>query len=287
MPMKRIFRSLARLFLVTSVAFGWAVAQPVPVIHGDSLLCPNSQGLVGTQSFDTYQWYMRYFGSGQRNAITGATAQSLVIDYNTYSASYLSVHVSQGGDTATSPEFFVDGWAFLPPVVMTTGDFTTGGNGETIVCEGDTVFFTLMMPYDTLITWYLNGNPIPNSDTTVLAVTSAGQFTCSGAPTVCPNFIQTLGVNLDVVFEPCSTAVTRPALPLTVGPNPTRGPLQVEIGGHPIDRIGLVDAWGRQWELALDAGLQARLDLSSWPRGIYWLRVEAAGQVMSRPIQLH
>lgn len=173
-------------------------AQLNPTISGDDMLCPEGFGTLTTQQFDTYQWYIRYYGSPTTNIIPGETSQTLTMDYYNYAASYLSVVVTAGAQTDTSAEFFVDGWAFAGMTVMSNGDFTVGLNGESIICPGGSMSFEVMMPYNTNIQWFESGNPIPGANGTVLTVTQPGTYTVEGAPAVCPNYITSPGVELVV-----------------------------------------------------------------------------------------
>lgn len=242
-----------------------------PVIYGDSLLCPNSGGTLSTQAFDSYQWYRRYFGSTQSEPIPGATGQTLEMDYFNYAASFMSVKVTQAGTVYTSEEFFVDGLVFLPPVVQTTGDFTIGPQGETIVCPGDTVFFTLMNPYATNITWYQNGQSLPENTGQVLAVTDPGTYWVQGAPALCPQYIQGLGV--DLVVEACTTdSREAPTLEGVVFfPNPVSQELYVSpTGALSGKEVSLFNSSGQRvfaGKWPSDGGL----NLGSLESGSYWL----------------
>ncbi len=250
------------------------VVQPAtvePVIYGDSLLCPDSGGTLSTQEFDSYQWYRRYFGSSQSEPIPGATGQTLVMDYFNFAASFISVKVTKAGAVYTSDEFFVDGLVFLLPVVQTTGDFTIGPQGETIVCPGDTVFFTLKNPYTVNITWYQNGQPMPGDTGQVLVVTSPGIYWVQGAPALCPEFVQGLGVEL--VVEACTTDSREApeAEELSFFPNPVSRQLFVSPAGALAGKeLLLFNALGQrvfagQWPH--DGGLE----LGSLEPGLYWL----------------
>ncbi len=177
-----------------------------PTVTGTLMLCPNDTGSITTQVYGTYQWYKRPIG-GSAQAISGATSQSLSINYFDDAGYYFSVEATDSGCTEMSPEVLVDGWVFLLPSVSSTGDFTIGTNGETIVCDGDTMYFTLLPPYDTNIIWYESGNPIPGDTSTVLTVTDAGFYTVQGAPSTCPNFIQNLGLTLEVQVITCGVGV--------------------------------------------------------------------------------
>lgn len=174
---------------------------PKPVIRGDVLLCPNSTSTLNApEGYDTYQWYKRNFGANRAKAIEGATSNQIVISSNEVPA-YFSVLVSAKGIKRKSDEKLVDGLVFLLPSVVIGGDFINGP-GYSILKEGDTGIFTLTKPYNTNITWYKNGKPIPGETSTKLYVTTGGIYTVEGAPGTCPNYIVPLGVDLVVKLRP-------------------------------------------------------------------------------------
>jgi len=180
-----------------------------PTVSGDVMLCPDEQGTLSTQIYDSYQWFKReFFGTAQ--PVAGATSQTLAIDQFNDAGYYFSVEVTDSNCTERSAEVLVDSWVFLLPVVETTGDFTTGINGETIICEGDTAYYTLLQPYETNITWYKDGSPLAGATGNTLAVTDSGNYSVEGAPAVCPNFIQQLGATLEVQVVNCTTGVNTP-----------------------------------------------------------------------------
>lgn len=248
-----------------------------PTISGDDMLCPESNGTVTTQVFQGYQWYQRYYGSVDTVLIPGATSQSLLMDAYNYAASYLIVEVTDGITTEMSPEFFVDGWAFLPPTVMTTGDFTTGQNGEAVICDGDTLYFELMQPYTTNIVWTNNGNPIPNQTNNVLAVTTAGNYHVSGAPAVCPDFNQNLGVTLEVVVEDCSAAgVDENTLSGTlVFPNPATDQLTVQHPSTIISGVEIHDETGRLMKTVVVNQTAVDIAVNELSAGTYFITVHS------------
>lgn len=250
-------------------------AQLNPTISGDDMLCPEGTGTVTTQVFQGYQWYRRYYGSADTVLIPGETSQSLLMDAYNYAASYLIVEVTDGVTTEMSPEFFVDGWVFLPPTVMTNGDFTTGPNGETIICDGDTVFFELMQPYTTNIVWTNNGTPIPNQTNPVLEVTTAGEYHVSGAPAVCPDFNQNLGVVLEVIVEDCSAAgIDENTLTGTlVFPNPATERLTVEHPLHTITSVEIHDETGRLMKTIAVNQTAADIAVEDLSEGTYFMTI--------------
>jgi hypothetical protein len=179
------------LFMVLSVSgLDGLKAQCVftPTITPNNLiLCPNEQDTLWTQSFDGYQWYK----DGQ--AVPGATQQYYVVDAFNDAGYFFKVEATQGSCTEMSDSVLVDGWAFLPPFVISDGNFT--------LCPGiDSVIFTLGQPYTENIQWFDAGVPIGGANDDTLIVYAPGSFTVEGAPPQCPAFIQTLGVSLDVSF---------------------------------------------------------------------------------------
>ncbi len=168
-------------------------------VSGENMLCPDGTGVVSTGEFESYQWFRRYYGSSETTPISGEYGQSVTMNFNEYAASYLSVEVSVGSSTFTSEEFFVDGYAFSPATVSSSGDFTIGTNGDLLLCEGSTMYLSLNDPYNTNIIWYKNGNPVIGETGQTLTITEPGEYYVEGAPAECPDYIQGPGLNLNVV----------------------------------------------------------------------------------------
>jgi hypothetical protein len=120
-----------------------------PVITGDTLLCPDSKGMLSVQEgYDSYQWYKRFYGSDKKTRIKGATGNTLNINSADDAPAYFSVKVTSKGDTLKSEEKLVDSYVFLLPSVISGGDFIDGP-GYFLLNKGDTGTFTLTQPYDT------------------------------------------------------------------------------------------------------------------------------------------
>ncbi|MEK7257016.1 MAG: T9SS type A sorting domain-containing protein [Bacteroidota bacterium] len=260
-----------------------------PSITGDLLLCPGDSTVLSTQVYENYQWLKRPFGSNMATPIPGATGQTLTVTEEEIPA-WFSVTATLDNCTETSLEVLVDGLVFLLPTVMHTGEFTTDPNtGASIVCEGDTMFLTLQLPYDTLITWFKNGVAIPGENDPVLAVTQAGSYTVEGAPTECPNFLLPLGVTIEVfIDEDCATGILpEPDEQLVrVFPNPVRDVLEIENGsGKAIQKVELIDLAGRVVFSEKPAGSSAlALPLDHLAAGIYWLRIDLDGEFLMKKI---
>jgi hypothetical protein len=280
--------SILLLLLLLFVAQNSVHAQCAhdPLVTGDSILCPNAVGMLSTQAADSFQWYKREYGTGNTVLIPGETAQTINIGPNDV-LFYFSVDATLSGCTERSPEVLVDGYAFLLPYVIHTGDFTTGGNGESIICTGDTMYLTMGLPYDTLITWYRNGNVIPGADSTVLVVTTAGIYTSQGAPSICPDFIQQLGVNIEVVEINCGVGVVDAGTDgISIFPNPAHESVQIRSEKQPLLEIRLLNALGQCLLIQAADDFAENLDLSGISKGLYWLEMTTEGGRKTMPLRL-
>lgn len=198
------------------------------VAPNNLIMCPDDVGILMTQVYDSYQWYK------DGNPIAGATSQVLNVSYSQDAGASFSVEATDDGCTEMSPSVLVDGWAFIPPIVMTTGDpMHVDSMANFYYCDGDTAILIFMPPYDTNIQWYDNNQPIPGATDDTLIVTTTGNYYVSGAPSICPNFNQTLGVVLSYTFYP--------ALPVAIVQNggqlcvdPPTSDLQWYLNGSPI-----------------------------------------------------
>nr|MBS0037823.1 T9SS type A sorting domain-containing protein [Saprospiraceae bacterium] len=166
-------------------------------IEGDLMLCPESEGVLFTGTFDSYAWYKRPFSGGdEAEPIPGATDSFLVVNYYEDVPAWFSVEVTLDTCVVRSEEYLLDGYAFLPPFVETLGEFAVGPEGETIICNNDTVQFIFSM--DTSIQWYKDFEPIPGATGKELIVSEGGSYFAEGAPEECPDLILQLGLTLEV-----------------------------------------------------------------------------------------
>lgn len=276
------------LILFFTAHFAQAQCAFDPTVTGDTLLCPNTSGILTTQQYNSYQWYKRDWGASTATPIAGATQQTLAVSEADMLASF-SVEVTLNGCTETSPEVLLDGRVFSLPIVQHTGNFTYDFNTETFkVCEGDTMFLTLITPYDTSITWFKNDLPIPGENSTTYAVTTTGAYTVEGAPSICPNYILPLGLVLPVVVENCATNVKpEPENDLVkVYPNPTSDWLIVASRDYGlIKEVALTDIHGHTVQFLNEiTDSEITLSLNSLPAGTYVLRIKTGKEVLLRKI---
>jgi hypothetical protein len=261
---------LAPLFTYSQCTFD-------PLVTGDTLLCPNDSGVLTTQLFDTYQWYKRPSFGGPAQAVAGAVFQSLNIDAANDAGYYFSVEVTLNGCTELSPEVLVDGWLFLPPFTIIEGDYNIGSSGELILCQGDTIFLISGLPYNTGLQWFNNGLAIAGANNDTLIVTTAGSYTFSGAPAICPSYVQNQFIPSDVTVINCGTGITDLTVKNEIFPNPPSGKINFQLSG--LTHISITDSRGRiVLKKDVDESVTSHeIDVSQLKSGIYLLR--ASGEV--------
>lgn len=262
-----------------------------PTIEGNAILCPGDSTVLKTQVYDAYQWYRRPYGASQAEPIPGATGQSIKLTEMDV-LNYYSVEVTQNGCTETSPEVLLDSWVFVLPTISHSGDYYFDPVDLTFhICQGDTMFLTLNPPYEANIVWYKNGEPIPGETFVTYAVTEEGSYTVVGAPLICPNFILSPGVEIQVEVEVCNSVGEPHLLPeVEMYPNPVSDVLYLDFSfPSPSATWKLTDVYGRQLEsTVLPEGSKFQIDLSHFPAGVYWLHLYfAEGEKLVRKVVKH
>jgi hypothetical protein len=195
----RILLLIVTLILAHSVYPSGLQLNPT-IINGDVMLCPDGTELLETQIYDTYQWYKN------GTPISGATDQTYTVSTADVLSNF-SVEVTLGNQTAMSPSIFVDGYVFIPPVVSIYG---SGYWGHWEMCEYHELYFELLMPYNTNIQWFKDGQPIPGANSPVYEVSETGVYRAEGAPDTCPDYMQSsmpLSVIIHIPPKPVITQV--------------------------------------------------------------------------------
>lgn len=171
---------------------------PLPIISGDVILCPNQTSVLSVpDTYVTYQWYKRpYFPSGSTpQALAGATSASYTVTANDDLLYYFSVEVTQDTCVLMANEVLIDQIIGLPPFVQSAGSFTIDANGNTILCNTDTlllIMYSMANPQ-----WYNNGSPIPGATDDTLKVIATGNYTALGTDNC--GFPTSLGVEIPVI----------------------------------------------------------------------------------------
>ncbi|MXN91786.1 T9SS type A sorting domain-containing protein [Flavobacterium sp. Sd200] len=188
--MKRLL--LFMLCLTTGLG---AFAQ-APVIEGDVMLCPDTNGtarITNDATYSSYQWYGKYwFLPGDFEPIEGATLAEFTYDWYTYDQMQLKVVVTEGNETFESNVIQIDSYAWASLLVSTTtsGNVTQGEYPVYLLCEGGSITNTVLEPY-TIVQWYRDGEPIEGATDVSYTITEPGEYHVVAAPAVCPNSTST------------------------------------------------------------------------------------------------
>src|SRR4030095_13559863 len=102
------------LFCFTQHLFAQCELNPT-VSPSDPILCPGGTDTHWTKEFESYQWLKG------NNVISGATNQIYVVTESDLLKKF-KVVVTQQDCTDTSESVLVDGWVFLLPFVIQSGD---------------------------------------------------------------------------------------------------------------------------------------------------------------------
>jgi hypothetical protein len=177
----------------------------------------------------------------------------------------------------TAEGVLIDGYVFLLPSVMHTGNYTFDPVSESfVICSGDTMFLNLLMPYEVNITWYRNGVPIIGEVTPLLAVTEAGDYTVEGAPQICPEYIQPLGLVLPVRVEECTSINDPdPETPFfNLFPNPATDQIYTELNtGATQGTWTILNTLGQEVHRQYNNGSdRTPFDLKGLPAGLFYMK---------------
>ncbi len=284
MRMKKIF-VLAILSALSSPASAIARLESdtcVVEISGIFILCPDDTSVLNaTPTFTTYQWYRRPYGHNEApTPIPGATSSTLVVNaYDDVGFEFIVV-ASSNACTDTSEPVLVDGYVFLPPIVAQYGEFESGPNGEMRICPGDTLLWELLPPYTQNIQWSKDGMDIPGANTHLYAATEPGTYSVRGAPEVCPEYIEELGVDLVVEWKAnCQSFTTGPtakAENIRVYVQPAQCRLIVDIADPTPAYVRVFDPLGRLMVADIVSSSNS-WDVCDWNTGLIWVQVEQKG----------
>lgn len=190
--------NIATLGVSIDVAYITAHISP-----DDLILCPNAVDTLSVDSGSNFQWYKDGL------LLPGATNQQLPVEQFADAGSWFSATATVMGCNVKADSVLVDGWAFASLSVMSSGNFTTGNDGQAILCGGDTLFLEVLAPYTQSVQWYRNGTLIPGANSAVYTATISGDYTVEGSPLECPDFSQNnFGLPVTAEFRP------QPALPV-------------------------------------------------------------------------
>lgn len=263
-----------------------------PQISGDLMLCPwtNGTATVSNPTYDTYQWYSKYwFTEDEYVAIEGANQSTFTYDWYTYDQSLLKVVATVNGQTYESNVIQVDSYAWASLTVRTTFTDSVTFDPETesfVLCSGGSFPVALNMPYNASIQWYKDEVAIPGANNPEYIITAPGVYYVEGAPDFCPNATDSnQGLPIVVVENTeCNLGIDDPVLKdnlVKMYPNPARDILQLEIvNGLTVSDYSIVDQSGKELMKNEIAGEKNRkhIDVSQLSNGFYFLKIKTDGR---------
>lgn len=158
---------------------------PVDINLGNEIvLCEGETALASVpEGFESYQWFMADFASGQAMPIEGATTNELDIDGDLVLYE-VSCVVTLGECTVESNALLIDQWVFAPTVVQST---------NTDLCEGESTSIEALGAEGTVF-WFLNGVELQGVNDNPLTVSEPGEYVAAIAPDLCPNLLISSGL---------------------------------------------------------------------------------------------
>jgi hypothetical protein len=266
-------------FIFAVLLFSTAYPQ-APVITGDLLLCPNTNGIASIttdQVYDSYQWYWKYwFDDEPYVPIPNADGPSFTYDWLTYDQALLKVVVTLNGETYESNAIQIDSYAW---VGLTVG-FGDAPNisidpetGAVNLCEGTAFTIEVFMPYEH-VQWYKDGAPIDGANSMQLQVTEAGSYHVVASPAFCPDSTDsTEGLPIVVQIDSnCGLGVGHhDGLQIDFYPNPVKD-MMVLSSAILLENIAIYDITGQRVQ---EFAATSQINLSGLASGMYFLKVES------------
>jgi hypothetical protein len=233
----------SRSLLITVQANPDCATQSItPVIDGDVLLCPDTDGTAyvneGFITYDSYQWYVSsYFNDNTFTAIEGATTDVFTYDWDTYDQATIKLVVTENGQTYDSNELFIDVRNWTPLFFTNTTnenvsqDVDENGNFSYLLCPGGAITNTLPVLFTENIQWYKDNEIIEGATQAVYVITEPGSYHVVASPSTCPGSTNsTAGTPLMVSLNPnCTAGVNTPnAKAFSMYPNPANNILNID-----------------------------------------------------------
>ena len=263
-----------------------------PVIDGDLMLCPNTNGtaqVTNNQTYDTYQWYFKYwFLSDDFAPIEGATSASFTYDWYTYDQALFKLVVTRDGQTYESNTIQIDShnWAGLLVNHTFNEDevYVNPDNGNFMMCPGSSIQNTVGSPY-TIVQWYKDGEPIEGATATTYTFTEPGVYTVTAAPAICPESTST---TLEIVVElrtDCEAGVNNRSFAgnITLYPNPASSILNVQLNNNTTaDAYVIYDVTGKQLATGSLNGNLNGINIDNLAAGSYLIKISSANGQATR-----
>lgn len=268
------------------------VFSQAPVIEGDLLLCPWTDGTVSVtnQTYDTYQWYSKFwFTEDEFVAIDGATSSTFTYDWYNYDQSLFKVVAEIDGVSYESNTIQIDSWNWTSLFTMYEMNeyMSYAPDSESILlCDGASFDISINNPpYDANIQWYKDGVIIPGATESTYTITEAGYYETSAAPSFCPNnSSNSLGLNV-IINTDCSLVIDNPnQIVSVVYPNPATTEIHLEAALGIFENYTIVDMMGKNVQSGTVDEVQTTISITSLANGIYVLQLVGEKQTATHKI---
>jgi hypothetical protein len=280
------------LTLVFLTAAYTATAQ-APVISGDLMLCPDTNGtatITNSATYDTYQWYFKYWFLDDQEfvPVDGATEASFTYDWFTYDQALIKVVVTQGENTYESNTIQIDSYQWAGLVIISTlgeGVTINGDNGNLMMCEGASVVNTVN-DFFVNLQWYKDGEPIEGATANTYSITEPGSYYVTASPSTCTNYVNTT-ITQPIVAEAnsdCALGIDNPAAAdkFMLYPNPAKNTLNIRLGqSSNVSDYSVIDVSGKIL-LSGKAGSESAINISSLAAGTYLLKLSGDSAQVSK-----
>lgn len=258
-----------------------------PVIEGDLMLCPYTNGtatVANGTTYDTYQWYSKFwFTSDDFQPIVGATDASFTYDWYTYDQSLFKVVVTLGSESFTSNVLQIDSYAWTTLIIQSEmNEFvsTNMDNGHFMLCPGGSFSNTIGSPYNANIQWYKDGVAIEGANQPTYIISEPGSYHAAAAPDFCPNSVSSnegFPLIVDTDTE-CNLGIDPIKFQndVSIYPNPVKSLLWINSKEAILNSYSIMDSNGRILESKeLNAFTSQTIDVSRLANGLYLLVLES------------
>lgn len=286
---------MKKLLLLTILLLsGFANAQ-APVIEGDIMLCPWTEGtatITSSETYESYQWYYKYwFLPDAYVAIEGANDASFTYDWFTYDQALLKVVVTTaGGETLESNAIQIDSWTWGSMTVMgEMGDpanvFFDPDEQVFMVCDGTTFPNTVNSPYTANIQWYKDDEAIEGATSATYEIHEPGTYYVRASPGVCPDQPQNAATSMPIVVQmkaDCNLGTHSPsAVNVALYPNPAASVLNLQFSDSAdFSNYTILDITGKT---LLKGNLTGNaINVSALAEGPYILKLEGGNQQVTK-----
>lgn len=262
-----------------------ALAQS-PVISGDTMMCPWTDGtatVTNGVTYDSYQWFYKYwFLNDEYEAIPGANSASFTYDWFTYDQSLFKVVAVLNGVTYESNTIQIDSYNWIGfNVSYQIDEDTMTYNPDTwgfYLCQGATVLLSTDS-FFTNIEWYKDGELIEGETGNTYLITGPGSYHAVGHPSVCPgNSNTTVGQPIVVSANPdCTLGIDNPELAdgIKLYPNPAKETITLNLANNSLfSSYSIIDISGKILTIQNLTDSTNVIDVSQLANGFYILKLD-------------